>query len=258
MTVPECDDPFFDDDVTPNTVENFIKKFNEIVSKYNLEDNIDIGDKIKEEVNEPENEEYKTSYDLNVTRKLTNKHPEEVLKKDMEFLNQVKESDLFKTAPKEVVDFLNSLDNIEKPDPNEMIEFWITYSATILTELYSPEFFKLNPKEIIDDIDSNSIKVNIKRSELECADPYLLIKKRFIKAIVEDLNIDPTTLGKDFKDSFLAKTGIIKLDILGVDLTTVSKNNPDYSITNFMTSVYEGINKDTDEITYRDIETLIK
>lgn len=265
LTVPELDTPLFDDKVTKENLNTFIKKFDEMIDKYHLDSSYSLfKDRIREEVIEDE-DDYNTSIYVNPNRKTvfkTNKSSiDEITKKDKEFIQQCKDSHLFKKAPKEVIDYLNSLDKADEPDPNEPISFWITYHATFLTELYSPEFFKRNPQEVIDDIDDLSMKVTIPRSELKNPNPFGLIKKEFVKAMLNTLNIDPTSIGKEFSESFLAKTGIIYLDIVGIDLTRAIQEKyagNDKDIDNFMIEVYNGSYKDEDIITYRDIETLIK
>ena len=268
LSVPEYDEPVFNDEVNMNNIDEFTNKFDEMISKYNLGDDFNyFKDRITEEVKDEEDPDYKTSYDLNITKKVTNKNSEEdIVKKNEEFFKRLKDSNWINTAPKEVVDFLDSLDSIKKPekpkiDPNEDITFWITYQATFLTELYSPEFFKRNPQEVLDDIDDLSLKISLKRSELNTKQPYELIKKRFIETMLKTLNIDPTSLGTEFKDSFLAKTGIIYMDIIGVDLTKTMQEKyagNDSDIDSFMVATYMGMNNDTDIITYRDVESLIK
>ena len=268
LSVPEYDEPVFNDEVNMNNIDEFTNKFDEMISKYNLGDDFNyFKDRITEEVKDEEDPDYKTSYDLNITKKVTNKNSEEdIVKKNEEFFKRLKDSNWINTAPKEVVDFLDNLDSIKKPekpkiDPNEDITFWITYQATFLTELYSPEFFKRNPQEVLDDIDDLSLKISLKRSELNTKQPYELIKKRFIETMLKTLNIDPTSLGTEFKDSFLAKTGIIYMDIIGVDLTKTMQEKyagNDSDIDSFMVATYMGMNNDTDIITYRDVESLIK
>ena len=268
LSVPEYDEPVFNDEVNMNNIDEFTNKFDEMISKYNLGDDFNyFKDRITEEVKDEEDPDYKTSYDLNITKKVTNKNSEEdIVKKNEEFFKRLKDSNWINTAPKEVVDFLDNLDSIKKPekpkiDPNEDITFWITYQATFLTELYSPEFFKRNPQEVLDDIDDLSLKISLKRSELNTKQPYELIKKRFIETMLKTLNIDPTSLGTEFKDSFLAKTGIIYMDIVGVDLTKTMQEKyagNDSDIDSFMVATYMGMNNDTDIITYRDVESLIK
>lgn len=268
LSVPEYDEPVFNDEVNMNNIDEFTNKFDEMISKYNLGDDFNyFKDRITEEVKDEEDPDYKTSYDLNITKKVTNKNSEEdIVKKNEEFFKRLKDSNWINTAPKEVVDFLDNLDSIKKPekpkiDPNEDITFWITYQATFLTELYSPEFFKRNPQEVLDDIDDLSLKISLKRSELNTKQPYELIKKRFIETMLKTLNIDPTSLSTEFKDSFLAKTGIIYMDIIGVDLTKTMQEKyagNDSDIDSFMVATYMGMNNDTDIITYRDVESLIK
>ena len=268
LSVPEYDEPVFNDEVNMNNIDEFTNKFDEMISKYNLGDDFNyFKDRITEEVKDEEDPDYKTSYDLNITKKVTNKNSEEdIVKKNEEFFQRLKDSNWINTAPKEVVDFLDNLDSIKKPekpkiDPNEDITFWITYQATFLTELYSPEFFKRNPQEVLDDIDDLSLKISLKRSELNTKQPYELIKKRFIETMLKTLNIDPTSLSTEFKDSFLAKTGIIYMDIIGVDLTKTMQEKyagNDSDIDSFMVATYMGMNNDTDIITYRDVESLIK
>ena len=261
LSVPEVEDPIFDDEVTMNNIEDFEKKFDEM----NVYDSFKgYKDRIRNDVEKDDglyNKEYDITRNSFHSKMTTNLKKEEISEKDKKFLQQCKESDLFKKAPKEVMDFLNSLDNIKLPeiDPNEEISFWVTYQATFLTELYSPEFFKRNPNEVIDNIDDLSIKISIPRSELNTKDAFGLVKKKFVNALFTTLNIDPNALGEDFKDSFLAKTGIIYLDIIGVDLTRATREKciDDSDVDNFIKNLYDEMTKDTDIITYRNIVGLI-
>ena len=266
LSIPEVEEPIFNDEVNMNNINNFEEKFDEMLNKYNMNEHFKAyKDRIKNEVINDDgfyNREYDISRNTFHGKMTTNTNKEDVTKEDLEFIKQCKESNLFKKAPKEVMDFLNSLDNIKAPeiDPNEDISFWITYQATFLTELYSPEFFKRNPNEVIDDMDDLSIKISIPRSELKTEDAFGLIKKKFAKAMLTTLNIDPSTLGSEFKDSFLAKTGIIYMDIIGVDLTRAMQekyHGNDKDIDEFIRSIYDGMTKDTDVITYRNIVGLI-
>ena len=261
LSVPEYDSPIFDDAVTMDNINEFEQKFDEM-------DAIDCikhyKDRIKSEVKN-DNNFYNREYDISRNslhgKLITNKSKEEINESDKKFIEQCKNSNIFKKAPKEVMDFLNSLDKIEQPkvDLNEDISFWITYHATFLTELYSPEFFKRNPSEVIDNIDDLSIKISIPRSELKTTDAFGLIKKKFAKAMFNTLNIDPNSIGSDFKDSFLAKTGIIYMDIIGVDLTRAMREKyvDDSDIDIFIKNIYDGMTKDMDVITYRSIVGLI-
>ncbi len=266
LSVPELDEPMFDDEVTMNNINEFEQTFDNMLNKYNMNQNFKMyKDRIKNDVMNDDgfyNKEYDISRNTFHSKMTNNLPKEEISKEDLKFLKQCKESNLFKKAPKEVMDFLNSLDEKPEIDPNEGISFWITYQATFLTELYSPEFFKRNPQEVLDDIDDLSIKITIPRIKLkETSNAFGLIKEEFIKAMLGTLNIDPNTLGTEFKDSFLAKTGIIYMDIIGVDLTRAMQEKYkglDEDIDTFMTNVYKGISEDVDIITYRDVERLIK
>ena len=265
LSIPEVDSPIFDDEVTLDNLKEFEKKFDEM----NVYDTFKgYKDRIRNEVMNDDGF-YDKEYDITRNsfrgKMVTKLDEDEITQKDKEFLKQCKDSKLFKNAPKEVLDYLNSLDAVEEPkklDPNEEISFWITYHATFLTELYSPEFFKRNPQEVIDDIDDLSMKVTLTREQVKTADnPYKMLKEAGVKAMLTTLNIDPESLGEEFKDSFLAKTGIIYMDIIGIDLTRAMQEKYagcDDDIDSFMVGAYKGIEEDTDLITYRNIVELIK